>query len=99
MASVEPQLYPHASAIVGSFQQVAGAAGTALFVTTLTVVSIDGVKSGLGDAAAYMDGIHWAFVAGAILSVLVIGLSVLLTGKTSKTQLVLNSDFRICTLV
>jgi len=52
------------------------------------VVSIDGVKSGLGDAAAYMDGIHWAFVAGAILSVLVIGLSVLLTGKTSKTQLV-----------
>jgi MFS transporter, DHA2 family, lincomycin resistance protein len=88
MASVEPQLYPHASAIVGSFQQVAGAAGTALFVTTLTVVSIDGVKSGLGDSAAYMDGIHWAFVAGAILSVLVIGLSVLLTGKTSKTQLV-----------
>jgi DHA2 family lincomycin resistance protein-like MFS transporter len=88
MSSVEPQLYPHASAIVGSFQQVAGAAGTALFVTTLTVVSIDGVKSGLGDSAAYMDGIHWAFVAGAILSVLVIGLAVLLNGKTSKTQLV-----------
>jgi DHA2 family lincomycin resistance protein-like MFS transporter len=86
MASVEPELYPHASAVVGSFQQVAGAAGTALFVTTLTVVSIDGVKNGLANSAAYMDGIHWAFVAGAILSVAVIGLAALLTGKASSSQ-------------
>jgi MFS transporter, DHA2 family, lincomycin resistance protein len=88
MASVEPALYPHASAIIGSFQQVAGAAGTALFVTTLTVVSIAGANAGLSNSAAYMDGIHWAFVAGAVISVLVIGLAFLLTGKSSKTQLV-----------
>lgn len=88
MASVEPALYPHASAIIGSFQQVAGAAGTALFVTTLTVVSIAGANAGLSTSSAYMDGIHWAFVAGAVISVLVIGLAFLLTGKSSKTQLV-----------
>lgn len=86
MASVEPQLYPHASAIVGSFQQVAGAAGTALFVTTLTVVSIQGAKQGVASGLAYMDGIHWAFVAGASLSVLVIVLALMLTGKAKNSQ-------------
>ena len=36
LGSVEPRLYSHGSAIVGTVQQVAGAAGTALFITVMT---------------------------------------------------------------
>ena len=36
LGSVEPQLYSHGSAMVGTVQQVAGAAGTALFITVMT---------------------------------------------------------------
>lgn len=39
LGAVTPRLYPHASAIVNSLQQVSGAAGTALFITLFTVAA------------------------------------------------------------
>ena len=36
MSSVGPQFYSHASAILGSVQQVAGAAGVALFIAVMS---------------------------------------------------------------
>jgi DHA2 family lincomycin resistance protein-like MFS transporter len=86
MASVEPHLYPHASAVVGSFQQVAGAAGTALFVTALTVVSISATAGGATAKIASMEGIHSAFVWGAAISVLVPILAFSLSGKRPAQQ-------------
>lgn len=71
LGSVPPRLYAHGSAVLGTFQQVAAAAGTALFVTLLAV----GAAAAGGrttDVAATVAGTHTAFVVGAILSVALI---------------------------
>ncbi|GAA1916274.1 DHA2 family efflux MFS transporter permease subunit [Nocardioides lentus] len=71
LGSVPQPLYSHGSAILSTLQQVAGAAGTALFVTVMTVVataSPGGVESREGIA----EGVSTAFmVAGCIALVLV----------------------------
>ena len=39
LSSVQPQLYSHGSALLGSIQQVAGAAGVAMFVALMSARS------------------------------------------------------------
>ncbi|GAB2508416.1 DHA2 family efflux MFS transporter permease subunit [Paramicrobacterium agarici] len=67
MGSVRPHLYSHASAIVGTVQQVAGAAGTALFVTVMATVSTGLIASGAAEDAAVASGVRGAFLSGAII--------------------------------
>ncbi len=74
LGSVEPRLYSYASAVVGSLQQVAGAAGAALFITIMTVVSAAGVDAGAGEGAAFVDGVRRAFLVGAVLSLVLVAL-------------------------
>ena len=62
------RLYSHGSAIVGTVQQVAGAAGTALFITVMTAVSASQIAGGADEVAALAEGIHTAFVFGAVIS-------------------------------
>ncbi|MGC3995238.1 MAG: MDR family MFS transporter [Propionicimonas sp.] len=64
LGSLPPHLYGHGSAIVGTVQQVAGAAGTALFVTLMSAV-----------AAAQPPGTpaEVALAAGARASFLTVG--------------------------
>jgi DHA2 family lincomycin resistance protein-like MFS transporter len=69
LGSVEPRLYSHGSAIVGTVQQVAGAAGTALFVTILAAQSATVAATGASIEVATASGIRAAFLVGAILSV------------------------------
>ena len=69
LGSVEPRLYSHGSAIVGTVQQVAGAAGTALFVTILAARSATVAATGASVEVATASGIRAAFLVGAILSV------------------------------
>lgn len=67
LGAVPSRLYAHASAIVGTVQQVAGAAGTALFVTVFSLVSRNAEAAGAAEASALLQGAHWAFLgAGAI---------------------------------
>ena len=68
LGSVEPRLYSHGSAIVGTVQQVAGAAGTALFVTILAATSATVAATGASVEVATASGIRAAFLVGAILS-------------------------------
>lgn len=75
LGSVEPRLYSYASAVVGSLQQVAGAAGAALFITIMTVVSASGVDDGLGQGPAFVGGVQQAFLVGAVLSLLLVALT------------------------
>ena len=75
MSSVPPQLYPHASSIMGTIQQVAGAAGTALFVTLFTAASVASQHHGHNIPAATIDGIRAAFIVGAVLSLVTLALS------------------------
>ena len=74
LGSLAPHLYPHGSAVVGTFQQVAGAAGTALFVTVMTVVATHATDDGATSAQAITDGVQRAFLIGGVLSVLLIAI-------------------------
>lgn len=68
LGSLPPHLYSHGSAMVGTVQQVAGAAGTALFVTVLTAQSATLLAGGAGTVSATAGGIHAAFLVGAGIS-------------------------------
>ncbi|MFB6611883.1 MDR family MFS transporter [Agromyces sp. NPDC056379] len=72
LGSVDPKFYSHGSAIVGTVQQVAGAAGTALFVTIMATQSLTATAAGATAEAAAASGIRSAFMVGAILSLLAI---------------------------
>ncbi|HEY6800479.1 MAG TPA: DHA2 family efflux MFS transporter permease subunit [Agromyces sp.] len=72
LGSVEPRLYSHGSAIVGTVQQVAGAAGTALFVTVLAAGTATLAATGAAPEVAEAAGIRAAFLVGAVLSLLAI---------------------------
>jgi len=66
MASVPPQLYSHGSAILGSFNQVGGAAGVALFIAIMSAQSAKLAAAGTVPLEALADGIRSAFLVGAI---------------------------------
>ncbi|WP_411721009.1 DHA2 family efflux MFS transporter permease subunit [Mycetocola sp.] len=72
LGSVQPHLYAHASATVGTVQQVAGAAGTALFVTIMSTTSAALASDGIAGGAAAAGGIRSAFLVGAFISLLAI---------------------------
>jgi DHA2 family lincomycin resistance protein-like MFS transporter len=72
LGSLPEHLYSHGSAIVGTVQQVAGAAGTALLVTILSSHQLYTAPHGLATVDSTAVGIHWAFVTAAIISVLAI---------------------------
>lgn len=65
LGSLEPRFYSYGSAIVGTVQQVAGAAGIALLVTVMSSVSAS-AGSGLEADAA---GTRMAFLIAAVISV------------------------------
>jgi MFS transporter, DHA2 family, lincomycin resistance protein len=67
LGSVKPELYPHASALLGSIQQVAGAAGVALLIAVMASVAQS--LGGLDNIEALAGGIRMAFLVGAIISV------------------------------
>lgn len=69
LGALPPNLYSHGSAMIGTTQQVAGAAGTALFVAIMTMTGSDAALSGASAAAATTDGIRAAFLCGAIISI------------------------------
>ena len=82
MGSVAPELYPHASATVGSLQQVGGAAGTAIFITVFTIAGAQ-VKSNA--ALAVTTGSQQAFLLGAIIWVATLVLALLIK-EPAKTE-------------
>ncbi|MBL6428755.1 MAG: multidrug efflux MFS transporter [Maritimibacter sp.] len=68
LGSLPPQLYSHGSALIGTIQQVAGAAGIALFVSVMSVRSAAGIAAGLDEAHALSQGLQAGFMCGAIAS-------------------------------
>ncbi|MEY4321358.1 MAG: hypothetical protein RL167_86 [Actinomycetota bacterium] len=84
MGSVEPQLYSHASATLGSLQQVGGAAGTAMFITAFTVASAAGGSA--ASAAGVVAGTQQAFVLGAVVWLATIVLVFLIREKKVSTD-------------
>ncbi|MBT2503447.1 MDR family MFS transporter [Curtobacterium sp. ISL-83] len=70
LGGLPPRLYSHGSAVLGTAQQLAGAAGTALFVTLLTIGATAAATGGRASsvAAATAAGVHSAFLWGAVIS-------------------------------
>ncbi|MBX3068371.1 MAG: multidrug efflux MFS transporter [Cryobacterium sp.] len=75
LGSVEPRFYSHGSAVLGTLQQIAGAAGTALFVTVLAAITSLSLASGANPISAETSGLRAAFLVGAILSLFAIALA------------------------
>jgi DHA2 family lincomycin resistance protein-like MFS transporter len=69
LSSVKPSLYSHGSAVIGSLQQVAGAAGVALFVALMSARTTTLAARGLAPVDALTGGIRSGFLCGAIISV------------------------------
>ncbi len=68
LSSVKPQFYSHGSALLGSVQQVAGAAGVALFVALMSTGSAALAAGGAAPIDALAGGIRTAFIVGASIS-------------------------------
>ncbi|SNT36843.1 MDR family MFS transporter [Rhodococcoides kyotonense] len=72
LGSLPRSLYSHGSAIVSTVQQVAGAAGTALFITFLTRGIQSTIARGENEQVADANGVHAALLAGGIISLLAV---------------------------
>jgi len=70
LGSLKKDLYSHGSAIVGTVQQLAGAAGTALFITVMTTQIAARIGEGAAEVSATAEGVQAAFMYGAVISIL-----------------------------
>ncbi len=68
LGALPPHLYSHGSATVATIQQVAGAAGTAIFIAFLAIGTTRGHAAGISDAASIATGVRLAFMVGGIVS-------------------------------
>ncbi|MFF2632361.1 MDR family MFS transporter [Microbacterium sp. NPDC058021] len=68
LGSLPPRLYSHGSAMVTTIQQVSGAAGIAVLITTLSSASATAADAGAADLAAGAAGTRAAFLVAAIIS-------------------------------
>ena len=64
-------LYSHGSSLLGTLQQVAGAVGTALVVDHEDPSGAPGSRR-RATAEAFVGGLQWAFVVGAVMGVVVV---------------------------
>jgi len=72
LGSIKPQFYSHGSAILGSVQQVAGAAGVALLISVMSAKQAASLNAGAGAEDALAAGIRAAFLIAAIVSLLAV---------------------------
>jgi DHA2 family lincomycin resistance protein-like MFS transporter len=73
LSSVRPELYSHGSAVLGSLQQVAGAAGVALFIALMTAQSARLAAAGAAPIEALAGGTRAAFLCGAVAALFAVG--------------------------
>jgi len=81
LGAVAPQLYSHASSLLGSFQQVAGAIGVAIVSSVLLSRTTSLMKDGHVKLDAEVGGYHWAFAVGALLSLGILVVTFLLPNR------------------
>lgn len=77
LGSLPPHLYSHGSALVATLQQVAGAAGTAIFIALLAIGMAGAGETDVTIASPeqIVAGVHLAFMVGAVVSLVNIAVS------------------------
>ncbi|HEY0117180.1 MAG TPA: DHA2 family efflux MFS transporter permease subunit [Cellulomonas sp.] len=81
LGALPERLYSHGSATVGTIQQVAGAAGTALFIAVMSGVAASQGAAGADQVHALAAGIRTAFLCGAVISLFGV-VAALFVGRT-----------------
>lgn len=79
-----PHLHSHGSATLATLQQVAGAAGTALLVTIMTIRSQSAIDTGASELAATNEGIRLAFGVAALIGTMAIVIALFL--RSTRTE-------------
>lgn len=79
LCSLPMRLYSHGSALIATIQQVAGAAGAAVFVALFTVsLATSGTTDvTIAEPADIADGARLAFLAGAFVSLGIVAAALL----------------------
>jgi len=72
LGAVPPQLYSHASSLLGTTQQVVGAMGVAIVATLMSTRTTQLLDDGRDAVTAQVGGYAWAFGFGAVLAVIMI---------------------------
>src|SRR3712207_6494093 len=83
LGSLPPSLYSHGSAVLGTFQQVAAASGTAVFITVVAVAAA-AADSSTAEAEGTIAGVRAAFLVAAVVSLALLP-AVLLVRKPAAT--------------
>lgn len=81
MASVDPRLFGHGSAIFNTAQQLGGAIGTTIFVTVMSLLSKVQLDAGSEVAEALFSGAHISFIVGAVLATIGIVFAFMVKGE------------------
>ena len=68
LGSLPRPLYSHGSAVLGTIQQVAGAAGIAVMFTVMSAIMAGAVDAGMADLPAEASGFRGAFLIAAIIA-------------------------------
>jgi len=69
LGALTPKFYSHGSAVIGTVQQLAGAAGIALLIAVMSAVAAAAHDAGASVAAAQAAGARTAFLLAALLCV------------------------------
>lgn len=69
LGSLDPSLYGHGSALLNTIQQLAGAAGAALFISIMSVQIASSSATGATEVVATASGIRLVMLGAAILAV------------------------------
>ncbi|NHT16668.1 MDR family MFS transporter [Cellulomonas sp. IC4_254] len=77
LGSLPRDLYGHGSAIVNTLQQLAGAAGTALFITVLSTTTAARLEAGADVLTATAAGVRGAFLWGGLVALVAVVASLL----------------------
>lgn len=93
LGSVPPERYSHGSAIVNTVQQVAGAAGTAVFITVMTrAAQSSGNGASAESGAALADGVHVAMLTGVGIAVVALLISLFVRRPDAPAPIAIATD-------
>ena len=75
LSVLPPHLYAHGSAVLGSLQQVAAAAGTAIVVSVMAGRAASAAADGATQLGALSTGVRWGFGVGAVIAIAMVAVS------------------------
>src|SRR5690606_5529614 len=87
LGGLPSELYPHGSAMLGTVQQVAAAAGTALVIPVMSSRAAQLAQDGAGSLASTSGGVQLGLVVSTVLTVGVLALSLFTPGRAEEADL------------